>query len=98
MEVHPFDLHGVLLNETVGLVNLQARSIPALDRKTHSMDRHRHDLRVKTTSMEFWLMVEWKVGLEQAERVESEVVLICEGNNREKRVRHAVLGYEDEKF
>ena len=32
------------------------------------------------------------------ERVESEVVLICEGYNKEGRVRHAVLGCEEGKF
>ena len=39
-------------------------SIPAQDRKTHSMNRRKYNLLVKRTSIEVWKMVEQKVGLE----------------------------------
>ena len=44
------------------------------------MDRRRYNLRVKMTSVDG--RVEGRTGV-QVERVESEAVLICEGNNKE---------------
>ena len=51
------------------------------DRKTHSMDLRRVNLRVKWTSVKVWWMgrAKGRIGV----HVESEVVLKCEGNNNE---------------
>ena len=49
-----FDLYGVASNEFCGARNLYAMSFQPLDRKTHSMNRRRYNLRVKMTSVEVW--------------------------------------------
>ena len=69
----------------------KSMSCPAQDRKTHSMNRRRWSPCEDDVNGDLVDgRVEGRTGV-QLERVESDVVLICDRFNKERRVRHAVL-------